>query len=428
MAPHLDEALLDDPDELQGKDSRGTLRALATAGAQVREALHLGREAGIERLADQGRPRSVLVAAIGGSSIVAEVLELLAEPGSPVPVQARRNLPLPGWVGPMDLVVAVSLSGRAPGPLAVAAEAARRGASLLTVGADDSPLAEVTRRARGIHVGTGRGRTSSRTSLWTMLTPVLAGADLLGLLDAPDSVLTAVADRLDERAEELRPTSESFVNPAKLLALQLAETVPVVLGDGPLGGVAAARASSMLARTARMPAPFGELPDAASGIVACFDGPYTPRGGPRPGTYDERRIRLGDIDTSGWEPHHFDEPEGELMERRRSPDGGRDIFADPFLDGPTLPPLGLLMLRDAPADPPTRESVQADALTEAVLTTAQEAGVRVMEVRAGPGAPVVRLADHVAMVDFTATYMALGLGLDPSVSPHVADLRDRTGG
>ena len=133
MAPHLDEALLDDPDELQGKDSRGTLRALATAGAQVREALHLGREAGIERLADQGRPRSVLVAAIGGSSIVAEVLELLAEPGSPVPVQARRNLPLPGWVGPMDLVVAVSLSGRAPGPLAVAAEAARRGIDLRTV-------------------------------------------------------------------------------------------------------------------------------------------------------------------------------------------------------------------------------------------------------------------------------------------------------
>lgn len=62
-----------------------------------------------------------------------------------------------------------------------------------------------------------------------------------------------------------------------------------------------------------------------------------------------------------------------------------------------------------------------------MLTTAQEAGVRVMEVRAAPGAPVVRLADHIAMVDFTATYMALGLGLDPSVSPHVADLRDRTG-
>ena len=426
--PYIDEALLDDVDELQRKDSRDTLRALASAGAQVREGLTLAQEAGIERLATMERPRSVLVAAIGGTAIVADVLELLAEPGSPVPVQARRNLPLPGWVGPLDLVVAVSLSGRAPGPLAVAAEAARRGAMLLTVGADDSPLAEVCRRARGVHVGVGRGRTSSRTALWTMLTPVLIGADGLGLLDAPVSVLESVADRLDEKAEELRPGSESFINPAKLLAVQLAETVPVVLGDGPLGGVAAARASSMLARTARIPATFGELPDAASGIVACFDGPYTPLGGRRHGTYDESRIRLGDIDTSSWEPHHFSEPEGELMERATGPgrEQGRDIFADPFLDAPSAPPLGLLMLRDAPVEPPTRESAEAEGLTEAVLLTAREAGVRVMETQAQAGEPLVRLADHITTVDFTATYLAIGLGLDPSVSPHVADLRDRT--
>jgi glucose/mannose-6-phosphate isomerase len=428
VAPHIDDALLDDTDELLRKDSLETLRALATAGAQTREAVALTHEAGIDRLGRLDRPRSVLVAALGGSALVADVLELLAEPGSPVPVQARRNLPLPGWVGPLDLVVAVSLSGRAPGPLAVAAEAARRGASLLTVGADDSPLAEVSRRARGVHVGTGRGpRANSRTALWSLLTPVLLGADVLGLVDCPDSTMAEAADRLDECAESFRPSSETFVNPAKLLAVQLAETVPVVLGDGPLGGVAAARASSMLARTARVPAPFGELPDAASQIVACFDGPYTAIGGRRPGTYDERRIRLGDIDTSGWEPHHFDEPEGELMERRRRPgDDPGDLFADPYLDTAVPPRLGLLMLRDAAADPPSRESDEAAALTDAVLQTAREAGVRVMERRAAPGVPVVRLADLVATVDFTATYLALGLGLDPSVSPHVADLRDRT--
>ncbi|USQ75291.1 SIS domain-containing protein [Ornithinimicrobium cryptoxanthini] len=424
MAPHIDEALLDDPDELHRKDSRQTLHALATAGAQVRESVTLAQEAGVDRLARLDRPRSVLVAALGGSALVADVLELLAEPGSPVPVQARRNLPLPGWVGPLDLVVAVSLSGRAPGPLAIAAEAARRGASLLTVGADDSPLAEVCRRARGVHIGVGRSRTSSRTSLWSLLVPVLLGADQIGIIDTPAEAMAEVAQRLDEAAEAYRPTSESFVNPAKVLALQLAETMPMVLGDSPLAGVAAARAASMLARTARVPAPWGELPDAASQIVACFDGPYTSLGGRRPGTYDAGRIRLGDIDTSGWEPHHFAEPEGDLAERPRQ--SGRDIFADPFLDGPSLPELGLLTLRDAPAEPPTRESAQVEALTDAVLTTAREAGVRVMDVTAQPGAPLTRLAELVTTVDFTATYLALGLGLDPSVSPHVADLNDRT--
>src|SRR5450631_2154170 len=380
MAPLLDEALLNDPEHIAERDSRGTLMALATAGAQVRQAVSLSLEAGIERVAGGERPRSLLVASLGGSAVVADVLELLAEPGSPVPVTVRRNLPLPGWVGPLDLVVAVSLSGRAPGPLAVAAEAARRGASILTVGAADSPLADVCARARGVHIDVGRGRTSSRTALWSLLTPVILAAGELGLIEAGESVMSDAADRLDLHAEACRPRSESFVNPAKILALQLAETIPVVLGDGPLNGVAAGRAASMLARTARIPATSGELPDAASQIVACFDGPFTAGGGHRAGARPS----------------------------------ATDIFADPFLDGPAQPRLGLLLLRDAPPATPTQNREEADSLTDAVLQTAYDAGVRVSTL--------------IAQTDFAATYLAIGLGLDPAVSPHVADLRDRTRG
>lgn len=391
--PLLQESWIDDPNELSWRDSRDTLRSLATAGAQVREAVTLSHEAGVERVAYGERPRSVLVAALGGSSVVADVLELLAEPGSPVPVTVRRNLPLPGWVGPLDLVIAVSLSGTADGPIAIAAEAARRGTALLTVGADDSPLSDVAHRARGVHVPVGRGRTSTRTSLWSLLTPVLLAADVLGLAEVPEHVFPLLAQRLDEQADTCRPASETFVNPAKLMASQLAETVPVVLGDNPLTGVAARRAASMLARTARMPATWGELPDAASQVVACFDGPFTAGGG------------------------HG------LAGRT-----GMDIFADPFLDGPAQPSLGLLMLRDAPAQPPTPQTDDANALTEALIATARQAEVKVVESVAAAGHPVVRLAEHIAMVDFVATYMAIGLGVDPAVSPHVADLRDRRRG
>ena len=42
------------------------------------------------------------------------------------------------------------------------------------------------------------------------------------------------------------------------------------------------------------------------------------------------------------------------------------------------------------------------------------------------GRPIERLASLVALTDFAATYLALGLGLDPSVSRHVTELRDRT--
>ncbi|NYG07680.1 hypothetical protein BJ986_002167 [Phycicoccus badiiscoriae] len=400
MAPFFDESRVDSDEVLAALDSHQTLRGLATAGAQVREAVSLSEEAGIERVAGGERPRSVLVASLGGSAVVSDVLELLAEPGSPVPVSVRRNLPLPGWVGPLDLVIAVSLSGRAPGPLALAAEAARRGAALLTVGATDSPLADVAAQARGVHIGIGRGRTTSRTALWSLLAPVLLGAGHLGIVDVDPRVLAQTADRLDELADSCRPSSESFVNPAKLLAADLAQGVPVVLGDGPLNGVAAGRATSMLARTARVPATSGELPDDAAQVVACFDGPFT-------------AAYAGGV---------------QALSGAGAQEPQDDIFADPFLDGPVAPRLSLLMLRDVLPDPMTREADDARALAEAVTTAAREAGVRVCEVTAQPGHPLTRLAGQIATTDFAATYLALGLGLDPAVSPHVADLRGRTGG
>lgn len=391
--PHLDEEFLDSAESLEGLDSRGSLRALATSGAQVRRALVAAHEAGIDRVAGGDRPRSVLVASLGGSAVVCDILDVLAEPGSPVPLTTRREAPLPGWIGPLDLVIAVSQSGRAPGPLALAAEAARRGASLLTVSAPDSPLADVCAKGRGVHVDIAASVPTSRAALWSMLAPVLLAADGLGLIDCPEPVLERVADVLDTRAEECRPSSESFVNPAKILALGLAETVPVVLGDRALTGVAAGRAAAMLARTSRMPATHGALPDAAAQVVACFDGPFSGSTG----------TGLGN---------------------------GRDLFADPFLDGPPAPQLGLLLLRDHPDGVPATSTppsaVPPSDLADAVADSARDAGVKVWDVEALGGHPIERLASLIAMTDYAATYLALGLGLDPAVSRHVTELRDRT--
>ncbi|HMM95745.1 SIS domain-containing protein [Phycicoccus sp.] len=384
----VDEARLDDLDALTALDTRDSLRSLASAGAQVRRALVAADEAGVGRVSGGERPRSVLVAALGGSAVVGDVLDVLADPGSPVPVTVRRDAPLPGWVGPLDLVIAVSQSGRAAGPLALAAEAARRGASLLTVGAAGSPLADVAARARGVHVDVAIPAPSSRTALWSLLTPVLVAADRLGLASVPVEVLERVADVLDDVAEECRPSSEAFVNPAKVIATGLDGTVPLVLGDGALTGVAACRAAQMLSRTARVPATHGALPDAASSVVATLDGPFG--------------SGLGAVGGGG-------------------PGGGeRDIFADPYLDGPSLPRLGLVVLRDPGLDPAAR------GLADAVVGSAREAGAVVLEPEARDGHPVERLASLVGLTDFAATYLALGLGFDPSVSRHVTDLRDRT--
>jgi glucose/mannose-6-phosphate isomerase len=50
--------------------------------------------------------------------------------------------------------------------------------------------------------------------------------------------------------------------------------------------------------------------------------------------------------------------------------------------------------------------------------------VKVSEVVAEQPDPLRRLAVFGARTDFAATYLALGLGLDPAASPHVDGLAD----
>ena len=374
-----DSDLLDNVGALEAVDRGGMLRALASAGAQIREAQTYAAEAGVAAvMAEDGRPRSVVVAALGGSAVVADLLGALAGDSSPVPVVVRHSGTMPAWVGPLDLVVAVSLSGAAGEPLALASEAARRGCRLLSVGAPGSPLAQTTTFARGVHVPVGAGRRSSRANLWSLLTPVLIAADALDLVDNPAEALEAAADRLDEVAEQCRVASEAFVNPAKSLAADLAGTVPLVLGNGDLLGVAARRAASQLARNARHPAVEGTLPDAASGVVATFDGPFARR--------------------------------------------AKDLFADPDLDGGGGEPsarLRLLLLRDVVEDAVARR------MAAAVRDTAEDSGVVVNELIAEGTHPLERLASVMGLTDFASVYLALAHGLDPSTSGHVADLKER---
>lgn len=375
----LDEQLLNEESALAGADSAGVLRALAGAGAQVRRAVTLTRESVPPRWLAMDRPRAVVVAGRGSSLIVADALAAVMGSTGPIPVISLTGGVLPSWVGALDLVIGVSLSGTASGAVAVAAEAGRRGASLLTVGTAGSPLGEISQHHRGAHIALPHGSTvinplvTTRTALWALLTPALVVCSDLGLTggtpDASDAGLSVIADVLDAEAEMCRPGSETFVNPAKSLALEFDASVPVILGNGPLGWVAARRAASTLSRTARLPATFGGLPDEAGDVVATFGGPLVA--------------------------------------------GSADIFADPFEGAGVSARLRLLLLE-----------LEDDRTTDVVSDLAERSGVHVSRVTADAATPLQRFAQVAARVDFGATYLALATGSDPALSPQVADLRD----
>ena len=280
MVRWADDAVLDDPDALERADPGGMLRATADAGAQVRRALAAADPAVLAAVVADGRPRSVVVAGMGGSGISGDVLAAVCGTGCPVPISTVRGYVLPGWVGPLDLVIAVSCSGRTEETLSVAAEAAKRGARLVGVGAADSPLHGLVQDAPGASfLAVDAGGLMPRASLWLLATPLLLLADALGLADIPRSALESAADLLDERSSEYGPISPTAENPAKLLGVSLASSLPMVWGTSPIGAVSAYRLACQLNENAKLPVAWGALPEANHNQVVALDGAAVPAEG-----------------------------------------------------------------------------------------------------------------------------------------------------
>ncbi|WP_406107354.1 SIS domain-containing protein [Micromonospora globbae] len=380
-----DEALLDDADALAERDPGGMLRHTASAGAQVRESAALAAEANLSVLADEGRPRAVVIAGIGTAGRTGDVLATVAGPRCPVPVIAHRSAGVPGWVGAADVVIAVSASGRSPEALGAAEAAHRRGARLVAVGAPDSQLQSVAERARAPFIPVPR-RAPARASLWALTVPVLLAARTLGLVKVNEADLAETAARLDADADRCRPTAESFVNPAKSLALGLAGSIPIVWGSSPLATVAARRFGDTLSANARYPVVTGALGEAGRGRVGLLDGVF-----------------------------------GGLVE------GERDIFADPDETGGDATRLRLVLLRDGglnvedDADEPLAVE---ERRAEAVQTLAERRGVRCDVVTAEGGSALERLASLTAVPDFASIYLALAHGLDPMAVPAITEMKE----
>jgi glucose/mannose-6-phosphate isomerase len=213
-------------------------------------------------------------------------------------------------------------------------------------------------------------------------------ARALNLVKLAEADLAETATRLDADAERCRPSAESFVNPAKSLALDLAGSVPVVWGSSPLAAVAARRFADTLSANARYPVVAGALGEAGRGSVGLIDGVY-----------------------------------GGLAE------AARDIFADPEdWEENAATRLRVVLLRDggltendgSDPEPTELEERRAEALQE----IAERRAVRVSVLTAEGASPLERLASLIAVPDFASIYLAMAHGLDPMAVPAVSEMKD----
>jgi glucose/mannose-6-phosphate isomerase len=386
---------LDTPDVVEAADPSDMLRQVASAAAQVRTALRSCREADLSVLDPDVRPRAIVVVGMGSSGVAGDILGAVAGPGTPVQVVTVQTERLPGWVGAADVVLAVSCSGTSTETLAIAAEAARRGCRLAGVGAEGSALHRIAEQARAPFVPVIHGGLP-RSMLWALTIPLLVMAERLGVVRIDPDVYELAASRLEEVSHQCRPASESFVNPGKSLALDLAGTLPVVWGTSALSGVAARRFAGQLNENAKYPAIAGVLPSAAHNQVAMFDGPFAPGAGRAAAGAEQGQN--GSPDLASWDPE-YDETEQDET------------------DGPTS--LRLVVI----ADPDEDQLVGAQRA--AVTELAGLRGIGVSELSMDGEHPLVRLAGVVQLADYASVYLAIASGIDPGQAAAITDIKAR---
>ncbi|KND44324.1 MULTISPECIES: SIS domain-containing protein [Streptomyces] len=373
----LDESLLDTPDALSAADRRDLLRGAAEAGARVRTAIRLGIEAGIPDLKPDGRPRALLVAGPGMASAgVADLLGALAGANCPLtrlhptgvaPAPGALRWELPGWAGPVDLLLVATADGSEPGLSLLVDQAYRRGSTVVAVAPARTPVAEAMERAHGLFVPMATGPYEQEVPLgaaapgvlWALLTPMLALLDRTGVVAAPPEALQKVADRLDQVAERCGPAIATYGNPAKTLAAELADSLPLIWTEGQSAGPVGRRFVSALADLAGRPALAAQLPEALASHTVLLSGP---------------------------------------LAANADPD---DFFRDRVEDAPVLH-ARVVLVRDRP----TGGLSALPAARELALGH----GTAISELEPEEGSDLETLAEMIAITDFAAVYLSLASG------------------
>lgn len=373
-----EEDTLNDISEMLKIDAGSMLAATASSGAQIRRALATIDEDALAKLKTWGKPRSVVITGVGGSGISGRIAQSLAHVASSIPVVAVGGFSLPTWVGPSDVVIALSCSGGTEETIAGAIEAGRRGAQVIAITTPGSKLDSVLEQIRdSITFDIDAQGRMPRASMWTLLTPLLLIGDALGIYSITAKQLEAVADLVDEINRDCAVETPLDENPGKLLGLQFAQSLPMVWGTGAFGGVVAYRVTSQLAENAKLPAVHGEMPESQHNQIVVLDGPYAP---------------------------------GSL----------EDLFEDANTDG--LGQFRIFILKD------TADDAGAERRANVVNDIAALRGVKVTFINAQGKDALGRMASLIALTDWASVYAALALGIDPSPIVPILELKEKSKG
>ncbi len=267
--PLFEEAVtLDDPATLRRIDPDDMLSRVMELPGQLVQARRVAAPITLDkRLTDVD---AVVVLAMGGSAIGAELVAASAGDRLRVPLIVHRDYGLPAGAGERTLVIAASHSGETAETLSGFAAAQERKMPTAVITTGGRLAASAT--AAGLPLLQYRLGGQPRAAIGFgvgLVHELLARA---GLIERPDD-LGAVVSAVEELIERIGPSVETDANPAKQLAWAIFGRIPVVYGHGPMSAVAH-RWKTQLNENAKAWASWEPMPEANHNAI---EGSINPR-------------------------------------------------------------------------------------------------------------------------------------------------------
>ncbi|MHB1325285.1 MAG: bifunctional phosphoglucose/phosphomannose isomerase [Thermoleophilia bacterium] len=217
---------LDEVVAIRALDSQDQFGMVAGLPGQLFDAYEAGGRVALDHGGEVG---GIAVAGMGGSAIGADVIASVYDAELPSPMVTVRGYNLPHWISSRSVVFVVSYSGNTEETISCLNEALERGCCIicLSTGGKVSEIAA----ANGLPFIEVPSSLQPRAAMGWLSVPIAACLESLGLIEAVEEDVREAASVLGRLGELYGLENQSASNPAKQLAVDLYDRIPVIYGS-----------------------------------------------------------------------------------------------------------------------------------------------------------------------------------------------------
>ena len=217
--------ILDQPEKVKKIDKSAMLTHLMKTPDYCQDVINRAKQVKVPK---KVKPKNIVIAGMGGSAIGGEILKDWLQYELPISLQVCNDYTLPAYANKDTLFFANSYSGNTEETLSVFLDAIRRKCTTTTI-TSGGHLLSFSKELKVPHV-TIPSQIPPRAALPYLFFPLPVLMERMNALSSVDENLQETIQVLKKVGEENAPEIPTEDNPAKKLALELVETIPVIYG------------------------------------------------------------------------------------------------------------------------------------------------------------------------------------------------------